>query len=64
MSSTITQVVSIRVKNETAEFFKGKPLNRIVENVHALYKREEIGITKNGEIFVPSSHDKWKDSSV
>ena len=64
MSSTITKVMAIRVKNETADFFRGKPLNKIVENVHEMYKKDEIGITKNGELFIPSSHDKWKDSSV
>ena len=49
MSSKTTKVMAIRVKNETAEFFSDKPLNRIVESVHDLVKKEELGIEK-GEI--------------
>ena len=49
MSSKTTKVMAIRVKNETAEFFSDKPLNWIVESVHDLVKKEELGIEK-GEI--------------
>ena len=49
MSSNTTKVMAIRVKNETAEFFRGKPLNRIVESVHHLAEKREIEIEK-GEI--------------
>ena len=49
MSSKTTKVMAIRVKNETAEYFHDKPLNRIVESVHDLAKREEIRIEK-GEV--------------
>ena len=38
--------MSIRVKNDTAEYFQDKPLNRIVESVHDLAVREEIEIEK------------------
>ena len=44
MSSKTTKVMAIRVKNETAEFFSDKPLNRIVESVHDLVKKEELVI--------------------
>lgn len=46
MSSKTTKVMSIRVKNDTAEYFQDKPLNRIVESVHDLAVREEIEIEK------------------
>lgn len=49
MSSKTTKVMAIRVKNETAEYFHDKPLNRIVESVHDLAKKEEIRIEK-GEV--------------
>lgn len=41
--------MSVRVKNETAEYFQDKPLNRIVESVHNLAMKREIEIDK-GEI--------------
>lgn len=31
MASTITRIKTIRIKNETADYFEKKPLNRIVE---------------------------------
>lgn len=64
MSSKVTKVVAVRVKNETAEFFRDKPLNRVVESVHDLYKRDELGITASGNVFVPSGHDKREDGCV
>ena len=44
MSSSRTKVMAVRVKNETAEYFHDKPLNRIVESVHDLAVKEEIKI--------------------
>lgn len=38
MASTITRTKTIRIANETADYFEDKPLNRIVENVHELMK--------------------------
>lgn len=64
MSSSTTKVMAIRVKNETADFFRGKPLNRVVESVHDLYKKDELGITASGNVFVPSSNNKREDNSV
>ena len=49
MGSSRTKVMSVRVKNETAEYFQDKPLNRIVESVHSLAIKREIEIDK-GEI--------------
>ena len=64
MSSNTTKVMAIRVKNEVAEFFKGKPLNRVVESVHELYKKDELGITASGSVFIPSSNDKRENNSL
>lgn len=54
MASTKTQIKPIRIANETAEFFEGKPLNRYVECIHRLVESgeltlsdEEIVIQKN-----------------
>lgn len=44
MSSKRTRVMAIRVKNETADYFQDKPLNRIVESVHDLAEKREIEI--------------------
>jgi len=46
MSSKTTKVMAIRVKNETAEYFHDKPLNRIVESVHDLAVKNEISVEK------------------
>jgi hypothetical protein len=58
MSSKTTKVMAIRVKNETAEYFHDKPLNRIVESVHDLAKREEIKIEKGEVVIVAQSKDR------
>lgn len=55
MSSKTTKVMSIRVKNDTAEYFQDKPLNRIVESVHDLAVREEIEIEK-GRVKIADRH--------
>ena len=54
MSSSKTKVMSVRVRNSTAEFFHDKPLNRIVESVHDLAVKREIEI-EEGKILV--NHD-------
>lgn len=64
MSSTTTKVVSARVKNETAEYFKGKPLNKVIEGVHGLAKKREIEIKGDGEVVVSSSNDKCEDTGI
>lgn len=55
MSSTITKVVAIRVKNETADYFRGRPLNRTVESIHKLAKEKKVEIRGDGEIIIPDS---------
>ena len=51
MSSSKTKVMAVRVRNETADFFRDKPLNRIVESVHDLATKEEIKID-GGKVIV------------
>lgn len=42
MASTKTKVKPIRIANETAEYFEGKPLNRIVECIHLLLENGKL----------------------
>lgn len=44
MPSTRTISKGIRIKNEAAEFFKGKPLNRYIECLHESIESGEIEI--------------------
>lgn len=46
MGSSKTKVKAIRIKNETAEFFADKPLNKVVESVHDLAVKKEIEINE------------------
>ena len=64
MSSKTTTVMAIRVKNETASYFKGKPLNRVVENVHGMAINGELEIKGDGEVVVSGSNDKREDHSI
>lgn len=64
MASSTTKVMAVRVKNETAEYFKGKPLNKVVESVHHLARDREIEIKGNGDIVICGSNDKWEDGSI
>ena len=52
MSSSKTKVRTIRIKNETADFFKDKPLNKVVENVHDLAKKKDLEVSENGDILL------------
>lgn len=56
MASTITTTRTIRIKNETAEYFKDKPLNKAVESLYEHLKSgnisfdgDEIKIIENFE---------------
>ena len=64
MPSSTTKVKAIRIKNETAEYFADKPLNRVVESVHTLALKNEIEIKGSGEVVVSGSHDKCEDTSI
>lgn len=59
MGSKITKVMAIRVKNETADYFKDKPLNKVVENVHTLAENNEIEIKCNGDVVI-NGEETWK----
>lgn len=54
MSSSKTQTRTIRIKNETADFFRDKPLNKVVENVHDLALKKDIEVYENGKISILS----------
>jgi hypothetical protein len=54
MASTVTKVRPIRIANETAEYFEGKPLNRIVESLHSLMERGDIEY--DGELKIKQSN--------
>lgn len=41
-TSNISQPVTIRVKNEVAEYFKGKPLNKMVESLKEYMDNEQV----------------------
>lgn len=47
MASTKTSTKTIRIANETAEYFEGKPLNRAVECIHRLLENGKL--TFDGE---------------
>lgn len=64
MSSKTTKVMAIRVKNETAEYFKGKPLNKVVESVHNLAINKEVEIKGNGDVVIFSSNDECEDGVI
>ena len=59
MASTVTKVKPIRVANETAEYFEGKPLNRIVESLHSLMERGDIEY--DGELKIKQSGGVYTD---
>jgi len=54
MSSSKTQTRTIRIKNETADFFRDKSLNKVVENVHDLAMKKDIEVYENGKISILS----------
>lgn len=60
MSSKITKVMAIRVRNETADYFRDKPLNRIVESVHDLVKSNDVEIEKGQVKIIGSSSNHSK----
>lgn len=57
MSSKTTTLKTIRIKNETAEFFKDKPLNRVVESVHYLTEERKLEIKGDGKVVIPDIHN-------
>jgi len=51
MASTKTRTKTIRIANETADYFEDKPLNRMVECVHEMLASGKIGF--DGQRFLP-----------
>lgn len=58
MGSSKTQTRTIRIKNETADYFRDKPLNRVVESVHDLAIKNEIEVKENGGISIISGREE------
>ena len=42
MSSKVSSLKTLRLRNETVEYFRGKPLNRYVDSLVELIERGEI----------------------
>ena len=42
MASTTTRIKPIRIKNETADYFENKPLNRMVESLEELLRSGKV----------------------
>ena len=59
MASSKTISKGIRIKKETAEYFKGKPLNRYIESLQEAVERGEIEIS-DGEIMC--THQKGEET--
>ena len=71
MASTKTQIKAIRIANETAEYFDGKPLNRYVESLHRLAEigkitldEEEIKLSGVNTVYTKSESVDTKKESV
>ena len=63
MSSKITKVMAIRVRNETADYFRDKPLNRIVESVHDLVKSKDVEIDK-GQVKILANDSSYNKRQI
>ncbi len=50
-TSTITRPITVRVRNEAAEYFRGKPLNRMIESLMRYMEIGQIGEV-DGELVV------------
>ena len=66
MASTKTRIKPIRIANETADYFEGKPLNRMVESIHHLLERGDISfdgeeIKISGGVYSPSIINTMND---
>jgi hypothetical protein len=47
-TSKISQLKTIRIRNEVAEYFRGKPLNKLVEWLYEKIKDGEISVEDDG----------------
>ena len=64
MASSTTKTKTIRIANDTADFFEGKALNRLVECVHHLiesgkmsFDGEELKIMTGNDVHTPEYED-------
>ena len=62
MASTKTRTKTIRIANETADYFEDKPLNRMVECVHELLESGKARFDGEKFIFSAEGVDTAKNS--
>ena len=56
MASTTTRIKTIRIKNETADYFENQPLNRMVESLEELMQDGKVSF--DGDNLVIKGSDK------
>lgn len=69
MSSTKTKTKTIRIANDTADYFSGQALNRLVESVHHMilsgelsFDGENLKISDSGSVHTIDTHsDSYSD---
>ena len=58
-TSTITKTRTIRIKNEVYDYFRDKPLNRVVEFIYERIRDGEIEIREDG-MYVIYKYNMWR----
>lgn len=58
-TSKITQLKTIRIKNECADYFKDKPLNRYVEWLWENAEKGKIEL-KDGVVYIIYKYNMWR----
>ena len=61
MASTTTRIKPLRIKNDTADYFEKKPLNRMVESLEELLRSEKVRF--DGENLIVKGSDSNIDLS-
>ena len=64
MASTTTKIKPIRIKNETADYFENKPLNRMVESLEELMREGKIKFDGENLIIKGMTAEKTDISSI
>jgi len=64
MASTKTRTKTIRIANETADYFEDKPLNRMVECVHEMLASGNVGFDGQRFNFSPEMGVDTAEKSV
>lgn len=64
MASTTTRIKPIRIKNETADYFENKPLNRMVESLEELLREGKLKFDGENLVIKGQSAEKTDISSI